>query len=165
MPYRRGVLRQRRPSSLLTSTPLPFERLEHRLKIRLIVSPSADRAGMDGPANLRQAGRAHDARIGVEVKARRVPFKTNELDQAPGMMFQVGDQVFVRDVEQGQGPDAFPVRHDPLIIRQSTRDLVPVVVPRTRTEAGLPAREGDVARIAAANDTSRRGNKSAIKPR
>ena len=55
------------------------------------------------------------------------------------MTFQIGDQVFVGELETGQGLDLFPVRQDPLIISQSPGDVIAIVVPRARPEAGLPA--------------------------
>ena len=65
----------------------------------------------------------------MELEAGRVPIEADEVDQEASIMFQVGDHVFVRQLEPGQGPDSFPVRHDPLIISQSPGDVVPIIVP------------------------------------
>ena len=123
------------PSLRLTSVALrgldsiPLERLKKRLKVRLIVSPSADRAGMDGLANLHEAGCAHHARIGMESRHEGSQSRPTKSIRRRRMMFQVGDHIFVRELETGQRSDAFPVRHDPLIISQSPRDVVPIIVP------------------------------------
>ena len=58
---------------------------------------------MDRLANLRQAGRADHPRVGMEFEARRVPIETDEVDQEPGVTFQVGDHLFVAKLEKGRG--------------------------------------------------------------
>ena len=56
------------------------------------------------------------------------------------MPFRIGDDVFVCGARgTGQRLKAVASAHDPLIIGQPLGDVVPIVVPRARPEAGLPA--------------------------
>ena len=129
-----------------------LEGLEHWLEACLVKSPSARRTGMDGLSNLHTAGRAHDTRIRMEFEAGWIPLETDEVDQAPGVSFQVGDQLFVPELETRRVAGVASSVSAALIVRQPPRNVVPIGVPWARSQAGLPAGKGDVARIAPADD-------------
>ena len=93
----------------------------------------------------------------MEFEAGGIPVETDKIDQEPCVMFQPGDHIFVTKVEIVERLNALPVSQDPLVIGQSPRDVVPVIVPCRRPESGLPAGDGDVARISAADDHLRIG--------
>ena len=75
----------------------------------------------------------------MKFEARRVPIETDEVDQKTGVTFHVGDHLFVRKLDKGQRLDLLPVGQDPVIISQSARDVIAIVVPRAQPEADLPA--------------------------
>ena len=118
---------------------MALEGSKHRLQACLVESPSAHGAGMDGLANLYEAGRAHDARIRIKLEAGWIPRETDEVDQATCVSFQIGDQLFVLDLERGEGRVLFPVFQHALIVRQPPRDVIPIVIPGACAQDGLPA--------------------------
>ena len=83
---------------------MPIECLEERGQVRLILPPDSNGIGIHGLANLHEAGRSHHAAVQMEGKAGRVPCEPEKIDQPARLAFQVGDQLFVIQVEPLERP-------------------------------------------------------------
>ena len=94
---------------------------------------------MDRLTDLELTGRADDAFIPVEPKARRVPLKPQKVDQAAGLEFDVANELAVRDVKPLERLGLTPVAKNSPMFGKSARDVFAIVGPGNRRKVGLPA--------------------------
>ena len=93
----------------------------------------------------------------VEFQAIRFPFQADVFDQSSSVSFRVFDDRLVREVQPFDAREALPVLDDAEVIGESPADVDPVIGPADRTEAGLPAGQGDVPEIATAVERAGEG--------
>ena len=95
----------------------------------------------------------------MEAAAGRLPFQAAHAQQAPGLTFEVVDQLFVNDLMNGNRQYRWPVLHEPVVLPKTRGDVFRVVGPTDTAEVGHPARYGHVAQIAPAVNEGGLGKK------
>ena len=122
-----------------------------------IVLPAADGTRIDRLAHLGEA-RGSDGPLGaVELEARRVPLEAAGGHQASCGALEVGHGFFVVDLVDPPGQYVLPVIHDTNVLVKARGDVLGGIRPAHASEAGEPARNGDVAEVAAAVNECRPG--------
>ncbi len=130
---------------------------EHVAERVLVVLPAGDGALVDGLADLGDAGGADRPLVAVELEAGGLPLESAGGDQAAGDRLEVLDGLLVVNVVDGRLQDRLPVVHQPSVLLEPRGDVLGVVGPADAAEIGHPARDGDVAQVAAAVDEGRVG--------
>ena len=102
----------------------------------------------------------------MELETGRVPLEAAGGNQASGGALEVGHSFFVVDLVDRPGQYVRQWFINPNVLVKSRGDVLGGVRPADASEAGQPARNRDVAEVAATVDErSPWGNSAAIKPR
>ena len=78
-----------------------------------VITPAADRAGIERLAHLPMAGRRNSALGPEKFKARRFPGQSEEGNESPALAFKITDQSFVLHFMPAERQHATPVRDQP----------------------------------------------------
>ncbi len=119
--------------------------------------PAADRARIHRLTHLGET-RGPDGPLGaVELETRRVPLEAAGGHQASRRALEIGHSFFVVDLVDPSGKYVLPMIHDTNVLVNARGDVLGGIRPADASEAGEPARNGDVAEVAAAVDEARHG--------
>ena len=129
-------------------------------EIMLVIFPSADRAVVDGLADLVGTEGADGALIFLEIKAGILPIQATGGDKTAGVRFQIGHEVLVLDFVKRDRQDLPPMVHETRVILDAAEEMRGIVVPGGIAEVGHPTGDGSVAKITTAMNESGVGDKS-----
>src|SRR5579864_8977878 len=103
------------------------QRALERLELLLIVSPVADRGGIDRAAHLLGARCAYGARILVKAEAARLERQSAMREQAADVRFRIAHQILVLSVQDLPWQHLIPVVHQGQVAAVVPAEILQVV--------------------------------------
>src|SRR5947209_8778131 len=104
----------------------------------MVMAPTTYRALIDRLPHLGHARCTYNAPSLVKAQTGRVPLQPTPGDQPPRRPFQVGDDLFVIDLQHRHRQHLTPVLHEPMVLTDARTDMFQVTRPADVPEMRQP---------------------------